>query len=82
MLHGEQEWEQVRAHDDGEPLGQVPVPRVGAVEARHVMEDVELQEVVVDIHPLAVEEAVNERREEQDDESVTEDNRVVSFIHI
>ena len=37
VSRGQQEGEQVRAHDDGEPLGEVPVPRVGAVEVGQVV---------------------------------------------
>ena len=60
MSDGQQERDQVCAHDDSEPLGEVPVPRVGAVEAGHVVHKVELHKVVVDVHPPAVEDAVNE----------------------
>lgn len=37
---------------DGEPLSEVPVPGVGAVEICHPVEDVELQEVELNQSPL------------------------------
>lgn len=43
---------EVRADDDGKALGEVPVPRMGAVEIRHAVEDVKLQEVELNQGPL------------------------------
>lgn len=38
--------------DDGEALGEVPVPGVGAVETGHAVENVELDEVELHQRPL------------------------------
>lgn len=35
----------MRANDDSEPLSEVPVPGMGAIEISHAVEDVKLQEV-------------------------------------
>lgn len=37
---------------DGEPLSEVPVPGMGAVEICHPVDDVELQKVVLNQRPL------------------------------
>lgn len=42
----------VRADDDREPLGEVPVPGMSAVEICHAVQDVELQEVELNQGPL------------------------------
>lgn len=43
---------EMRADDDGEPLSEVPVPGMRAIEISHTVEDVELQEVELDQGPL------------------------------
>lgn len=43
---------EMRADDDGEPLSEVPVPGMRAIEIGHTVEDVELQEVELDQGPL------------------------------
>lgn len=43
---------EMRADDNSEALGEVPVPRMRAVEIRHTVEDVELQEVELNHGPL------------------------------
>lgn len=52
------EWE-VRTNDDWEPLSEVPVPRMGAVETSHTVEDVKLEEVELHHGPLFIEQTVN-----------------------
>ena len=49
--------------DDHKALRDVPVPGVRAVERSHVGQHVELQEVVVDVHPFSIEHTVNDGRE-------------------
>lgn len=43
---------EVRADDDGEPLSEVPVPGMRAIEISHAVEDVELEEVELHQGPL------------------------------
>lgn len=45
------EWK-MRADDNRKPLSEVPVPGVRAIEIRHTVEDVELQEVELYDGPL------------------------------
>lgn len=40
------------ADDDGEPLSEIPVPGMRAIEICHTVEDVKLQEVELDHGPL------------------------------
>lgn len=42
----------MRADDNGEPLSEVPVPRMRAIKISHTVEDVEFQEVELHHGPL------------------------------
>ena len=42
----------MRADHSGEPLSEVPVPRMRAVKISHAVDDVKLQEVELDHGPL------------------------------
>lgn len=67
---GKDERDELDAQDDGEAAGQVPVPRMRAVERADVFEHVELEEFVGSDEDRTVAQAVHQNGQQQHDRSL------------